>query len=169
MVDSPLSLLTWELESLGPPHASIFGSAFGNSGFLPARTILHTRIPMHSVDCSRCIDPYESVMHALVLCPFASRVWFLSSLCVNIQVFQNKSFIDWLNFWLTDPVTKLPDEDQCLFVAVLWSTWSSRNNLVFQNLKETHLAVLARARAMLLTRKSCLIVSPTTPVSLCDK
>ncbi|XP_026459191.1 uncharacterized protein LOC113359833 [Papaver somniferum] len=136
---------------------------------LPVRTILHNRMHMHSVDCARCNDPQESIIHALVLCPFASRVWFLSDFYINTQFFQNKSFIDWLLFWLTDPLSRLLDEAQCLFVTILWSLWTSRNNFIFQNLKGTHIDVLARARAMLLTRKNCLTISPTTPVNLCDK
>ncbi|XP_026436572.1 uncharacterized protein LOC113334560 [Papaver somniferum] len=36
-------------------------------------------------------------------------------------------------------------------------------------MQETHTTVLVRARAMLLTRKTFLSVSPTTPVNLCDK
>ncbi|XP_026436391.1 uncharacterized protein LOC113334262 [Papaver somniferum] len=34
---------------------------------LPSGTILHTRMPMHSVDCPRCSDPQETIMHALSL------------------------------------------------------------------------------------------------------
>ncbi|XP_026399020.1 uncharacterized protein LOC113294857 [Papaver somniferum] len=51
----------------------------------------------------------------------------------------------------------------------MWSLWTSRNNFIFQNLKEAHVTVIERARAMLLTRKPYFIVSPTTPVNLCDK
>ncbi|XP_026450741.1 uncharacterized protein LOC113350847 [Papaver somniferum] len=40
---------------------------------LPSRTVIHTRMPMHSVDCPRCSDPQETIMHALVTCPFASK------------------------------------------------------------------------------------------------
>ncbi|XP_026399379.1 uncharacterized protein LOC113295242 [Papaver somniferum] len=72
-------------------------------------------------------------------------------------------------FWLIDHVSKLPDEARCLFVVVLWTLWRSRNYLVFQNLKETHMTVLGRARAMLLTRKPNLNIPPSIPVGLCDK
>ncbi|XP_026416909.1 uncharacterized protein LOC113312367 [Papaver somniferum] len=123
---------------------------------LPARTVLHTRMPMNYVDCTRCNDPSESIMQALVFCPFASRVWFLSSFCVNTQAFSTKSFMDWMLFWLVNLVYKLPDGDQRLFVAILWSLWQSRNNLVFQNIKENYTDVLMRAITMLLTRKSTL-------------
>ncbi|XP_026459856.1 uncharacterized protein LOC113360572 [Papaver somniferum] len=109
---------------------------------LPARIILNTRMHMLSVDCTRCNDPHESILHALVLRPFASRVWFLSSFCVNTQAFSNKSFIDWMMFWLVDLVSELPDGDQCFFVAILWSIWQSRKNPIFQNVKENDSAVL---------------------------
>ncbi|XP_026411119.1 uncharacterized protein LOC113306390 [Papaver somniferum] len=136
---------------------------------LPSRFIFHTRIPMHSVDCPRCSDPQETIMHALITCPFASRVWFISDFNISTQFFQNKSFIDWLLFWLIDPQSKLPEDDQYLLVAILWSLWTSRNNFIFQNIKKNHTTVLAIARAMLLTRKTSLPVSTTISVSICDK
>ncbi|XP_026416868.1 uncharacterized protein LOC113312318 [Papaver somniferum] len=126
-------------------------------------------MPMHRVDCARCNDPHESIMHALILCPFVSRVWFLSDFCINTHFFLNKTFIEWLMFWLTDHGSSLPDEAQYFFVTILWSLWTSKTNFIFQNLKETHVIVLERARAMLLTRKPCFTFSPTTPVNLCNK
>ncbi|XP_026442510.1 uncharacterized protein LOC113342067 [Papaver somniferum] len=53
--------------------------------------------------------------------------------------------------------------------AILWSIWTGRNNFIFQNMIENLTNVLARARAMLLSRKPCITVSSTTPVSICDK
>ncbi|XP_026459908.1 uncharacterized protein LOC113360632 [Papaver somniferum] len=136
---------------------------------LPSRIVLHTRMPMNSVDCARCNDPYESIMHALFMCPFASRVWFLSSFCVNTQSFSSKTFIDWMIFWLVNPASKHHEEDQCLFIAIFWSLWKSRNNLIFQNSKENYTAVLMRAREMLLTRKTSASASLLGHVSVCDK
>ncbi|XP_026459794.1 uncharacterized protein LOC113360503 [Papaver somniferum] len=72
-------------------------------------------------------------------------------------------------FWLVDHVSKHPDGDPCFFVAILWSLWQSRNNLVFQNIKEINIAALMRARDMLLTRKLSLIASPMVPIGVCDK
>ncbi|XP_026451167.1 uncharacterized protein LOC113351390 [Papaver somniferum] len=129
-------------------------------------------MPMHNVDCPRCSDPQESIMHDLVTFPFASRVWFISDFNINTQFFQNNSFTVWLLFWLIDPHYKLSEDDQCLFVAILWSLWTSIKNYIFQNIKENFTDVLARARAMLLTRKSrnpsCTILSPLH-VNICDK
>ncbi|XP_026459414.1 uncharacterized protein LOC113360080 [Papaver somniferum] len=51
----------------------------------------------------------------------------------------------------------------------MWSLWTSRNNLVFQNVSENHTSVLERARAMLLTRKTSFVATPTTPNALCHK
>ncbi|XP_026450538.1 uncharacterized protein LOC113350615 [Papaver somniferum] len=126
-------------------------------------------MPMHSVDCPRCTDTHETIMHALVLCPFAGRVWFICDFNINTHFFQDKSFIGWLIFWLTDPQSKLSDKAQIVFVAILWSLWTSRNNFIFQNIAENHTTVLARARAMLLTRKTSLTISTTASVSICDK
>ncbi|XP_026378195.1 uncharacterized protein LOC113272597 [Papaver somniferum] len=126
-------------------------------------------MPTQSADCTRCKDLSESIMHTLVLCPFASRVWFLSQFWVNTQFFSSKSFMDWMLFWLVNPVSKLPERDQCLFVAVLWSLCQSRNNLVFQDVKENHTAVLMRAKAMLLTRKSINTISTMIPTSISDR
>ncbi|XP_026458966.1 uncharacterized protein LOC113359571 [Papaver somniferum] len=127
---------------------------------------------MHSMDCPRCSDPQETIMHALVTCPFASRVWFISDFNINTQFFQNKSFLDWLLFWLTDHQSKLSEDNQCLFVAILWSLWTSRNNFIFQGIRENFTAVLARARAMLLSRNSrnpSLTTPSTIHVSISNK
>ncbi|XP_026419766.1 uncharacterized protein LOC113315724 [Papaver somniferum] len=149
MANFPLNLPTWGSEALGLPLVKTFGSVFG-----------------------KCSDPQETIMHALVTCPFASRVWFISDFNINTQFFQNKSFIDWLLFWLIDPQSKLSEDDQCLFVAILWCLWTSRNNFIFQNIKENFIVVLARARSMLLTRKNrnpSVTIPSTVHVSICDK
>ncbi|XP_026442366.1 uncharacterized protein LOC113341863 [Papaver somniferum] len=72
-------------------------------------------------------------------------------------------------FLLLDQNSRLPDDSQGLFVAILWSLWTSRNNLIFQNFSENHNAVIERARAMLLTRKIIPVVTTTTPIVLSDK
>ncbi|XP_026383955.1 uncharacterized protein LOC113279475 [Papaver somniferum] len=126
-------------------------------------------MPMHSLDCPRCSDPQKTIMHALITCTFASRVWFISDFNINTQFFQNKSFIDWILFRFIDPQSKLSEDNQSLFVAILWSLWTSRNNFIFQNINENHTTVLARSRVMLLTRKTSLTISAITSVSICDK
>ncbi|XP_026384273.1 uncharacterized protein LOC113279836 [Papaver somniferum] len=116
---------------------------------LPARTVLHTRMPMHSVECARCKDPHENIMHTLVLCPFASK--------------------QWLTLWLLEQNSRLPDDAQQLFVAILWCLWTSRNNLVFQNVSENHKSAIERARAMLLTRKNTFVATLSNPIALNQK
>ncbi|XP_026417071.1 uncharacterized protein LOC113312538 [Papaver somniferum] len=139
---SPCSALWKHIWKINVPYRIQVFTWKAAKNALPARTVLHTRMPMNPVDCDRYIDPSESIMHALVLCPFASCVWFLSSFCINTQAFSSKTFIDWMLFW---------------------------NNLVFKNNKETYIAVLMRARAMLLTRKTSAFVSPLGPVSISDR
>ncbi|XP_026419708.1 uncharacterized protein LOC113315662 [Papaver somniferum] len=85
---------------------------------------------------------------------------------------QNKSFLDWLLFWLTDHQSKLSEDNQCLFVAILWSLWTSRNNFIFQGIRENYTTVLAREKSMLLTRNSrhsSLTTPSTIHVSISDK
>ncbi|XP_026452163.1 uncharacterized protein LOC113352568 [Papaver somniferum] len=68
-------------------------------------------------------------------------------------IIQNKPFLDCLLFWLTDHQSKL-------------------NNFIFQGIRENFTAVLARARAMLLTRNSrnpSLTTPSTIHVSISDK
>ncbi|XP_026442175.1 uncharacterized protein LOC113341562 [Papaver somniferum] len=157
MANFHLNLPTWGSEALVLPLVNIFGSAFEKLKCLTE---------------FRCSDPQETIMHALVTCPFAIRVWFISDFNINTQFFQNKSFLDWLLFWLTDHQSKLSKDNQCLFVAILWSLWTSRNNFIFQGSRENFTAVLARARAMLLTRNSrnpSLTTPSTIHVSISDK
>ncbi|XP_026396592.1 uncharacterized protein LOC113291254 [Papaver somniferum] len=162
-----LNLPIWGSEALGLPLAKIFGDVFGKLEY-PIEFMcffgeqLEIFFPPELSFTLECLcivwiflgvlDPQETIMHCLVTCPFASKVWFISDFNINTQFFQDNSFTDWLLFWLIDTQSKLPEDDQCLFVDILWSLWTSRNNLIFQGIKENFTAVLARA--MLLTRKS---------------
>ncbi|XP_026442459.1 uncharacterized protein LOC113342005 [Papaver somniferum] len=101
-----------------------------------------------------------------------TRTWNVSRLNTHFDdasVKKIKNFHHWLMLWLLDQNSRLPDDSQGLFFAILWSLWTSRNNLIFQNLSENHNVVIERARAMLLTRKIIPIVTTTTPIVLSDK
>ncbi|XP_026378163.1 uncharacterized protein LOC113272559 [Papaver somniferum] len=77
-----------------------------------------------------------------------------------------------LNTYFDNASSKLSEDNQRLFVAILWSLWTSRNNFIFQGIRENFAAVLARARAMLLTRNSrnpSLTTPSTIHVSISDK
>ncbi|XP_026453531.1 uncharacterized protein LOC113354407 [Papaver somniferum] len=125
-------------------------------------------MPMNYVNCSRCSDPDESNMHALVLCPFASHVWSLACFFANTNAFIDKTFIYWLKFWLINPASKIPDDKHSFFVTIQWSLWTCRNNLVFRNLQENHLYVINRSRVMLLTVRKKPQNSPTQTISYND-
>ncbi|XP_026451501.1 uncharacterized protein LOC113351782 [Papaver somniferum] len=110
---SPCKTLWLHIWKIRVPHRIQLFILKAAKNALPARTVLHTRMPMHSVDCARCKDPHET------LC----ILWF----CVLLLL-------------------RLPDDAQQLFVAILWSLWTSRNNLVFQNVSENHKSVIEKAR-----------------------
>ncbi|XP_026400213.1 uncharacterized protein LOC113296089 [Papaver somniferum] len=153
-------------EIIKPFVSWIIGDASRN--VLPAKTVLQTRMPMHSVTFNRCSDPHESIMRALVMFPFSIHVWNLNAFCANTSVFSSSSMIDWLIFWLVDLKSRIPTDRHCMLVVVMWSLWTSINNLVFRNLQENHVAIIHRAKDMLLTVKTRIQNPPCHTISFSD-
>ncbi|KAL0337678.1 UNVERIFIED_CONTAM: hypothetical protein Scaly_2042900 [Sesamum calycinum] len=69
----------------------------------------------------------ETVLHALLLCPFARLVWALSSL--HGWSFPNMR-AGWKE-WMRGVHRELDREDFALFVLISWRLWYSRNKWIF--------------------------------------
>ncbi|XP_026419397.1 uncharacterized protein LOC113315318 [Papaver somniferum] len=70
---SPCKTLWLHIWKIRVPHRVQLFLWKASKNALPARIVLHTRMPMHSVECARCKDPHENIMHTLVMCPFDSK------------------------------------------------------------------------------------------------
>ncbi|OVA01252.1 Reverse transcriptase zinc-binding domain [Macleaya cordata] len=123
----------------------------GAKNAIPVRDILYKRMNIGDNRCPRCNQDTETVIHALVTCPYVSRIWQSSILHTTTEQFRDKSLLEWLKFWLgIDPYrrnTNLPEEFP--FVACLmWSIWMSRNDLLHNNHLQSDQFILNRALKM---------------------
>ncbi|OVA14707.1 Reverse transcriptase zinc-binding domain [Macleaya cordata] len=97
------------------------------------REILNQRIHIDTDLCPYCQAEPESIMHALIFCPFIITIWATPKLppCTNFGV--GTHMRDWISFWLGEPpypnanekIQKFP-----LVACLLWSIWVGRNNLI---------------------------------------
>ncbi|OVA10971.1 hypothetical protein BVC80_1345g16 [Macleaya cordata] len=107
---------------------------------IPTRSILSQRINIESNLCPRCNTEPETITHALLTCEESKKVWFLSSLNVRTEPFNQKPIKDWIEYWLL-PHNQDPDSEERIrcfpYVACLmWSIWNARNTLLFDNIPQ---------------------------------
>ncbi|XP_026417461.1 uncharacterized protein LOC113312943 [Papaver somniferum] len=127
--------------------------------YFPRTDILNAKCPDKCSWTWKCLHAIKELIKPFISWIFLHKHLFLFS----------KKISSVAHVLASDQNSRLPDDSQSLFVAIMWSLWTSRNNLVFQNVSENHTSVLERAKAMLLTRKTTTIATLTTPISLSHK
>ncbi|XP_019180182.1 PREDICTED: uncharacterized protein LOC109175373 [Ipomoea nil] len=96
------------------------------SGILPTMTALASRRVDVSLACLMCLDFNEDVMHCLIECQYACRVWNDSGLDIASVV--GGSFVEWFQ----NAMSVLTMDNLIKFVAVLYHLWSARNSAVWE-------------------------------------
>ncbi|XP_057432939.1 uncharacterized protein LOC130725760 [Lotus japonicus] len=93
---------------------------------LPVRSILHRRGVVGNPCCPRCSEVEETVHHALFSCPLVRMIWFASPL--NLRFDEEGSVHDFFLSFLATADTNIAG----IFLAVLYSVWQARNELLFK-------------------------------------
>ena len=113
---------------------------------LPTRGTLLNRGLQIDLICPLCNVEIEDVDHLFRRCSIAQEVWGLPNehnwVCINAGT----NSINNVQNWLSDLRTSTPLVPLDRVVALLWSTWKVRNNIVFQNEKFNSVATLIRAK-----------------------
>lgn len=110
---------------------------------IPVLQLLQQRhVPVHN-SCPLCNSVSESVLHVLVTCPFAKRVWLASS--IGWLFPQSASFLA----WLCSVLQLVRKEDQAMVVMICWALWQARNDVVWSSKWSSPAAVVYRARTIL--------------------
>ena len=81
--------------------------------------------------CAWCGDPEKSINHVFFECPLTRKVWTLSKIPLNPNIFPIGSLFSNMDhlFWRVNP--KMEDYQ---FAWILWYIWKGRNNKVFSNI-----------------------------------
>ena len=110
---------------------------------IPVLQLLQQRhVPVHN-SCPLCNSVSESVLHVLVTCPFAKRVWLASS--IGWLFPQSASFLA----WLCSVLQLVRKEDQAMVVMICWALWQAQNDVVWSSKWSSPAAVVYRARTIL--------------------
>lgn len=98
--------------------------------------------------CPRCRRENETINHALFTCPSSTMIWRLSNIfssrphTMSEDIEENIS--NFLNLFQLNHMTEV---QKLLPFWLLWRIWKSRNNLVFNNYRESVSKIVTQARA----------------------
>uniref|UniRef100_A0A803QF26 Reverse transcriptase domain-containing protein n=1 Tax=Cannabis sativa TaxID=3483 RepID=A0A803QF26_CANSA len=112
-------------------------------GCLPTRSQLQTRhVPVES-QCVFCNNDVETILHVLILCPFAQSCWNRSA--IDLIPSAAGSFPDWFaEFWARQRTGAVEE-----LLMVGWSIWKSRNELLWKNRSRSAAEVVSFAHSVL--------------------
>ncbi|KAM6580980.1 uncharacterized protein LOC115695246 [Cannabis sativa] len=106
---------------------------------LPVGLNLFVRKTIPQPSCSFCTNPTETVTHALLDCPRASKIWKASPL--RSFYFSNRH-VDVKDFMMNG-FEQLHKDQLILLLTTLWAIWHSRNKKLFANLDLTPTDIIA--------------------------
>lgn len=113
------------------------------SNCLPTKVLLLTKRVQVNASCAMCNDSHESIMHILVLCPFAVDNWTRSNvLCISGEF---STFMEWLQL-----VFQKQQSDDILAVTMIcWMIWKSRNELIWNQHSLSYSEIVESALSVL--------------------
>jgi len=115
-------------------------------GCLPTRVCLLDKGVVCPTNCASCDFTHEDLLHVFFDCPFAIQVWNRTGLwgSVHHALSHTASAPDAIFSLLENLSTELSQR----LSTVLWSLWKHRNIRVWENVTETSVVVVERARNM---------------------
>ncbi|XP_019175652.1 PREDICTED: uncharacterized protein LOC109170972 [Ipomoea nil] len=131
------------------------------SGILPTTTALAIRRVDVSLACPMCLDFNEDVMHCLLECQYACRVWNES--CIDISSVVGGSFVEWFQ----NAMTVLTKENLTQIVAVLYHLWIARNSVVWEGSMKMPKMLWCSAKATLTAWVAARSPTPPTAQQQC--
>ena len=118
------------------------------SGALATKERLTTRGMRIDPTCPRCHRFNESINHALFTCPFATMAWRLADVTLFRNLQMSDSIAENINHILTLLQHKtITDFQKLLPYWLLWRIWKARNNVVFNNFRESPTNTALRSQA----------------------
>ncbi|KAL8146995.1 hypothetical protein AgCh_004640 [Apium graveolens] len=113
------------------------------SNCLPTKTNLHAKFVPLTTTCPICSGEEETVLQALVGCPFANSCWQMRD-----RTYQGVD-ADSFGRWLESVFEKSKKEEHVEIVSLCWAIWNARNQFVWDNKKSSVDGVLTSMRQYL--------------------
>lgn len=110
-----------------PPKVKMFGWKAIHNGLSVMENMAKRGLGV-DVICPKCRSVEETILHMLLKCEDARRVWYLSPLRVDVENVLCRKFGEWV-----EDLAKCNLEDDWwnLFWMVCWHIWLARNRWVF--------------------------------------
>ncbi|KAM6559477.1 hypothetical protein CsatA_028716 [Cannabis sativa] len=113
------------------------------TGCLPTCLQLVTKHVSISAICPVCTDQAESIVHALLTCPFAMSCW--RTLGITYDLVHPLSF----GGWFEKALMNLDEEIASRAAMLCWAIWKAQNLVVWKNKVSSRTKVIASARITL--------------------
>ena len=115
-------------------------------GCLPTRVRLLDKDVVCPTNCTSCDSTHEDLVHDFFECPFAIQVWNGTGLWTSVQhaLSQTASTTAAIFYLLENLSVELSQR----LSTVMWSIWKHHNLRVWDNVTETSVVVVERARNM---------------------
>jgi hypothetical protein len=112
-------------------------------GILPVESTLQYRHIAQLARCKVCLAENEDMMHALIKCSHARNFWREAESWLKIKL-PTLHPDTWTKDILCDPI--IPESDRSVIVTIMWSIWTSRNNIVHDKGSLDHVQSLKMTR-----------------------
>ncbi|XP_050210044.1 uncharacterized protein LOC126660528 [Mercurialis annua] len=109
------------------------------SGYLPTVYALATHKVFVNSTCMVCNHLQESVIHALVNCPFVADCWALANLSVSMDGVED------IASWCLDWLSRFSSEEASFAAFICWNVWLNRNSDVWKQVKVSAREIVASA------------------------
>lgn len=111
---------------------------------LPTAENLCKRGIVQEAHCKRCGNKVENILHTLVACKAAKKIWQLSPMADAVHEMSKSDLLG----QLTNLQRSLSKDDFELLVILFWIIWHARNKFVFEGTKIDPGISMAKTKAV---------------------
>ena len=111
--------------------------------FLPTQQALHAKHITQDNHCPCCQREGEDVLHVMVMCPLAQKVW--NSSLIRGWKRTSSSFVDW---W-SSMIEECEAEELILAAVICWNIWNGRNSMLWQNRQQGEVQIVGSAKSFI--------------------
>ncbi|XP_038715125.1 uncharacterized protein LOC120008837 [Tripterygium wilfordii] len=130
---------------------------------IPTKDLLHYRRIDIDLQCPVCNGAAESVTHVFIQCPMAAGCWRSSIIGLGGDTASN--LVDWISGVFHNSFLDLVH----LVCMVLWGLWRNRNEIVWNNKRQTVSQVLNLASSFLFQWQSAQVLPNDDQLPLMDE
>ena len=135
-------------------------------GILPVEATLKYRHIATVSTCKICLHSNEDMMHALLECPYTRQFWDAMPEWIDVKR-PTLHPLTWSRDILCDD--QFSESDRATLVTVMWTIWTSQNNITHDKAAFNPIQSMRRVRETLADCDGALDLDETSPKFYCQK